>query len=68
MARIIQPVELHEAEKRIVQDLKKRAKKVSGRNVSVAEIIRRSVRFAGPKFLSGEAPLLEEINIKAERR
>ena len=61
--RIIQPVELGDHERRIVKDLQKMHLKVAKRKMSVADIIRRSVRFAGQKFLAGEAPLIEEVTI-----
>jgi hypothetical protein len=66
--RVIQPVELHDAEKEIISKLKTQHRKVARRPISVAELIRRSVRFAGPKFLSGEAPLVEAVTINKPNR
>lgn len=71
MARFIQPVELPENEKKIVDDIRKKSRRVTKKGLSRAEIIRRSIRFAGPKLLSGEVPLIEgseAVTIPPEKR
>lgn len=71
MARFIQPVELPAEEKKIVDDIRKKSRRLTKKPLSRAEIIRRTIRFAGPMLLSGEAPLLEAsdaVTLKPERR
>lgn len=61
MPRFIQPVELKTEDRRLVSRVKKQAKRLTKTPMTAAEVIRRAIRFAGPKFLSGEAPLVDAI-------
>ena len=47
------PVKLDWATKRIVDQLKRKS------GLSRSEVLRRAIRFSAPKFLSGEASILE---------
>jgi hypothetical protein len=49
------PIRFDDTEKNLIGDLQDRTEPT----MSVNEIMRRAVRFAVPKFLSGEAPLTE---------
>lgn len=54
------PTRFDREEKKVIKNLKKAAK-ASGRKLSHSEIVRRCVRFAAPKFLSGEVPFSDPI-------
>lgn len=45
------PVRLEKDEKKVIKVLAKQS------GLSVSEVLRRAVRYAAPRFLSGEAPL-----------
>jgi len=62
-----QPTRFDRQETKFIKDLKKAALKSSGRKLSNSEIVRRCVRFAAPKFLSGEVPFSDPITIKVEK-
>lgn len=49
------PIRFDDVEKKLIGDLQDRTEPT----MSVNEIMRRAVRFAVPKFLSGDAPLTE---------
>ena len=59
------PTRFDREEKKVIKDLKKAAK-ASGRKLSHSEIVRRCVRFAAPKFLTGEVPFSDPIIVAKE--
>lgn len=47
------PIRFDDVEKKLIGDLQKR----TDPSMSVNEVMRRAIRYAVPKFISGEAPL-----------
>lgn len=53
------PVGFDKEEIKLLKDLRDAA----GGKISVGELTRAAVRFAAPKFLSGEAPITERLTL-----
>lgn len=62
------PTRFDEEELRTIKQIQRSAKRLSGRKLSISDIVRRCVRFSAPLFITGEQPFSDVVLIAPPKR